>query len=125
MSILILANPWILEVVEAQRNTVPYLKFSAIHCDQCKFLSYTWLQLLFHTAYSQVGEVNATKHSQRNETCRTVVNFTTIQVCEDDGWRENCDANFTQQDAQIICQQLGFSGTGITRFHVHMAQKLT
>ena len=51
--------------------------------------------------------------------CRTVVDFTKIEVCEEDGLREICD--FTQQDAEVLCRQLSFSDTGslYTRFHVH------
>jgi hypothetical protein len=37
------------------------------------------------------------------------VNYTAIEVCEDGGWREICDGTFTQEDAQVICRQLGFS----------------
>ena len=53
-----------------------------------------------------------TKTSERNETCGTLVNYTNIMVCEDDGWREMCDGEFSKLDAQVICRQLGISIVG-------------
>ena len=53
-----------------------------------------------------------TKTSERNETCGTLVNYTNIIVCENDGWREMCDEDFNKLDAQVICRQLGNSTVG-------------
>ena len=47
--------------------------------------------------------------SRRYETCGVVKNITTIQVCENSQWKEICDGNFTQEDAQVICRDLGLS----------------
>ena len=44
--------------------------------------------------------------------CGVVVNYTSIEVCQRDGWREICDEDFTKQDAQVVCRQLGFSAIG-------------
>ena len=83
---------------------------------------------IFHTACSLVGDVNATVHSQRNETCRTVVNFTTIAVCEEDSnelkWREICDETFTQQDANVLCKDRGFSDTGTGTLFMYMCAEV-
>ena len=46
-----------------------------------------------------------------NRTCG-VMNLTNIEVCEDNGWREICDADFTNSDAEVICRQLNYSGIG-------------
>ena len=46
-----------------------------------------------------------------NGTC-FVVNLTSIEVCEDSGWREICDADFTDDDAEVICRQLNYSDIG-------------
>ena len=53
-----------------------------------------------------------TKTSERNETCGILVNYTNIMVCENDGWREICDGEFSKLDAQVICRQLGISTIG-------------
>ena len=37
------------------------------------------------------------------------MNYSTIEVCERGEWREICDRTFTQEDAQVVCHQLGFS----------------
>ena len=69
----------------------------------------------FHIACTQEeeGRVNGSLIiSQRNEICRIVMNYTTIEVCDNGGWREICDANFTQEDAQVICRELEFSAIG-------------
>ena len=64
----------------------------------------------FHIDCSQPEAINAIiLISQHNETCGVVVNYTTIKVCEDGIWREICDGNFTQEDAQVICRELGHS----------------
>ena len=47
--------------------------------------------------------------SRRYETCGVVKNITTIEVCENGRWKEICDGNFTQEDAQVICRDLGLS----------------
>ena len=65
-----------------------------------------------HTACSQTGEIRGAEESERNETCGIVVNYTSIEVCESGGWREICDGDFTEQDAQVVCRQLGFSSIG-------------
>ena len=46
-----------------------------------------------------------------NGTC-VVVNLTNVEVCESDGWREICDADFTDLDARVICRQLNYSDIG-------------
>ena len=46
-----------------------------------------------------------------NGTC-VIVNLTNIEVCEDSGWREICDADFTDDDATVICRQLNHSDIG-------------
>ena len=45
-------------------------------------------------------------------------------ICESNGWREICDGDFTQQDAQVICWQLGFSAIG-TWYSVHVMRQGT
>ena len=67
---------------------------------------------LFPTACSQIGAIRGTEQGQRNDTCGVVVNYTNIEVCEGDGWREVCDETFTQQDAKVVCWQLNFSDIG-------------
>ena len=46
-----------------------------------------------------------------NGTC-FVVNLTSIEVCENGGWREICDADFTDNDAEVICRQQNYSDIG-------------
>ena len=53
-----------------------------------------------------------------------VVNYTNIEVCEDDGWRGICDRNFTEQDAQVICRKLVFSAMGMCACDVENLRKL-
>ena len=52
-----------------------------------------------------------TESLQTNGTC-TVVNLTNIQVCENGGWREICDEDFTDNDAKVICRELNYSDIG-------------
>ena len=38
-----------------------------------------------------------------------------IKICEDGGWNEICDSNFTKSDAIVICRELGYSDIGVLK----------
>ena len=40
------------------------------------------------------------------------MNLTNIEVCEEDGWREICDSALSDEDAQVICRELGYLDIG-------------
>ena len=104
--LVLVLSPWIFEVkVEAQKLSEK----------NCKLSSFTMLfsinNLLFlHIACEMEGMINgSTLISRRSETCGVVKNITTIEECENGQWKEICDRNFTQEDAQVICRDLGLS----------------
>ena len=66
--------------------------------------------LFLHIACDTEGTINgSTLISRRHETCGVVKNITSIEVCENGQWTEICDGNFTLEDAQVICRDLGHS----------------
>ena len=38
-----------------------------------------------------------------------------IKICEDGGWNEIRDSNFTKSDAIVICRELGYSDIGVLK----------
>ena len=39
--------------------------------------------------------------------------LTSFKICEDGGWNEICDSNFTKSDAVVMCRQFGYSDIGL------------
>jgi hypothetical protein len=39
--------------------------------------------------------------------------LTSFKICEDGGWNEICDSNFTKSDATVMCRELGYSDIGM------------
>ena len=67
-----------------------------------------------HTVCWYEGEVRAqaypVTHTTVNGNCTVVLLL--VQVCENYGWRDICDADFTDNDAKVICRQLSYSDIG-------------
>ena len=67
-----------------------------------------------HTVCWYEGEVRAqaypVTHTRVNGNCTVV--YLLVQVCENYGWRDICDADFTDNDAKVICRQLSYSDIG-------------
>ena len=38
--------------------------------------------------------------------------FTAFSICEEGGWSDICDHNFTLSDATVMCRQLGYADIG-------------
>ena len=41
--------------------------------------------------------------------------LTSFKICEDGGWNEICDSNFTKSDATVMCRELGYSDIGVLK----------
>ena len=43
-----------------------------------------------------------------------------VEVCLDGGWTSVCDTMWTQEDAGVVCKQLGYSQATELGMYVHM-----
>ena len=77
------------------------------------------------TACINFGEVSyesyeaADKVISFSEKCVTK-RLTSFKICENGGWSEICDSNFTKSDAIVMCRELGYSDIGVyVKFNDH------
>lgn len=52
----------------------------------------------------------ACKHGSVRLMNGTITNEGRVEVCINGIWSSVCDANWTQHDATVVCNQLGYSG---------------
>ena len=73
-------------------------------------------------ACSNSGEVSYESYEEADK----VVSFgekcvakrlTSFKICEDGGWSEICDSNFTKSDAIVMCRELGYSDIGALKIN--------
>ena len=72
---------------------------------------------------SSIGQIRPGNAEHSNGRC-SIVNLTNIEVCESDGWRELCDTDLSDSDAQVICRQLGYSDIGRFMMMMHAWSKV-
>ena len=78
------------------------------------------LKMLFQcVACSNSGEIGYERHEGTvsfNEKC-VAQRLTSFKICENGGWSEICDSNFTKSDATVMCRELGYSDIGLLKIN--------